>query len=101
MEAIFFLLEQKKLEWNTIRKEINNGNFLFEMLQLEAMKVKNKTISTIENQYMKDEHWDLEKIKLASRAVSPLVDWLVYELIYIKMQKKIMPKQKEIEEKSK
>lgn len=34
---------------------------------------------------MKDEDWDVEKIKSASKAISPFVDWLTYEIVYIKL----------------
>ena len=34
---------------------------------------------------MKDENWDIAKIKSASKAIAPFVDWLIYELIYIEL----------------
>lgn len=85
MEAIFLLLEQKILPWNKIQTEMNNGNFIVNVLQMDPKKIKNKTIKDIDEVYMKDENWDIEKIKGASKAISPFVDWLIYELIYIKL----------------
>lgn len=99
MEAVFLLLQNKVLLWKQIQNEMNNGNFITEVLQLKPEKVTNKCISTIEGKYFQDEQWDVDKIKAASKAISPFVDWLIYELMYIKLQKKIIPKQKEIREK--
>ena len=82
-----------------MKKELNNGNFISSVLELDSSKVTLKTIKNLENKYLKSKNWETDKIKKSSKALCPFIDWLDYEIVYIKLQKKILPKQKEIKEK--
>ena len=41
-----------------MKKELNNGNFISSVLELDSSKVTLKTIKNLESKYLKSKEWD-------------------------------------------
>ena len=47
LEAVFFLLRKKLLDWNEILHEMNNGKFMQEIYNIDINKIDPKTLQIL------------------------------------------------------
>ncbi len=76
LEAVFLLLDRKVLDWNQIKKEMNKEGFIQRVLHFNIEKVPKKIQKRLDKEYIRQEKWDLEKFRRASKAIAPLAQWI-------------------------
>lgn len=98
LEAVMFLLHGKKMDWDTIKREMSSGLFISRIIKFNPRHPNTNMINTLQRDYLKADWFDLTKIRAASQAVGPLAEWLVSQINYIKSLEKMHPVQKEFDD---
>ena len=52
LEVIFLLLEGKVLDWDTIKRKLNQGTFVKKMMTFDVTKVKFNVIKQVKKDYI-------------------------------------------------
>ena len=97
LEAIFFLLEEKKFKWNVIKKKmIDFNHFRKNILNFDFGKVSKKALKAFYEDYVKKNVMDFDKLKKASKAMKHLGCFLESSFKFMEQEIKIKPYEKEI-----
>lgn len=77
LESIFLLQTGKVLSWDDIKKRMQDSDqFVNGLLKFSMAKVKPEVIKKFKENYLKNDDWNLEKLKRASQAMGPLGEYL-------------------------
>lgn len=96
LEGMFYLLKERKLEWDQIKKEMISGDLKKQIKIFKGKKVKPEVQKNMIKNYTSSPEWDLKKLKNASKVMGPFGDWMENELEYLKTQNVLEPQLKEL-----
>ena len=91
LEGVYLLLTKKVLDWDKIKKKMNDGTFVSKLKKINLSKIDKKVLEKFKKEYIQTDLWDLKKLKRASKAMGPLGEYLESIENYIAKRDKIGP----------
>lgn len=91
LEGVYLLLTKKVMEWDEIKKKMNDGTFVSKLKKINLSKIDKKVLEKFKKEYIQTDLWDLKKLKRASKAMGPLGEYLESIENYIGSRDKIGP----------
>lgn len=76
LEALFYLLNGKKYDWDHIKSLMKKPDFTQNVLKFNVANCKPGVVQFVKKEYIQQDKWNLEKLKKASKAMGPLGQWL-------------------------
>ena len=98
LEAVMYLLHGKKMDWDSIKREMSSGAFISGIIKFNPRNPNTNVINNLQRDYVQAEWFDIAKIRAASQAVGPLADWLVSQINFIKSLGKLTPVMQELKD---
>jgi hypothetical protein len=95
LEAVMFLLNGRKMDWDAIRSEISQRGFITRIIKFNPRHPNKSIIDIVKNDYLNAKWFEIDKIKNASQAAGPLAEWILSQINYIQSLDKIEPIQYE------
>lgn len=96
LEGLFYLLKERKFEWDQIKKEMMGGEFKKLIKNFKGKTVKPEVLKTMYKNYTSHPDWDLKKLKNASKIMGPFGEWMEMQMEYLKTQSDLAPKMAEL-----
>jgi dynein heavy chain 1 len=97
VEAVAIMLGETSLDWADLRKFIRKDDFIAQVVNFDSEKLTTKQRQTIQKEYIESkEDFEYEKVNRASKACGPLYKWVVSQLTYTEILKKIQPLRNEV-----
>ena len=100
LEAVMILLNEGKAaqggEWNDVRRVIRREDFISTVVNFDPESITPQQIRTIEEGYCTLEEFEHENVNRASKACGPLQTWVVSQLNYARILRKVQPLREEV-----
>ncbi len=100
LEAVMILLNEGKAaqggEWNDVRRVIRRDDFISTVVNFDPESITPQQIRTIEEGYCTLEEFEHENVNRASKACGPLQTWVVSQLNYARILRKVQPLREEV-----
>jgi dynein heavy chain 1, cytosolic len=96
LEAVVILLGEKQTEWNEIRKILRREDFISTVVNFTPENITGRQIKEITETYLKNEEFDYENVNRASKACGPLHKWIVSQLQYSGILRRVQPLREEV-----
>lgn len=96
-KCVALMLGEKTTEWADVRKLVGKADFISSILNYDAEKLPQKTISLVRQQYLDgNENLTVEKVMRSSKAAGPLYQWAESQVKYSSVVNRIQPLRDEV-----
>ncbi|BHF62050.1 Cytoplasmic dynein 1 heavy chain 1 [Sparganum proliferum] len=96
LEAVCLLLGEKSSEWLKILQVIVKDSFVPSITNYNTDEITDSIRETMKKKYLENPDFNFEKVNRASSACGPMVKWVIAQISYADILKKVEPLRNEL-----